>query len=304
MTEAQPIVFTSFAPEDFVQGGLIDDVDISIKDAVWTLETPPDYHSRDPVFGVKMWLSMVEDPDQVVDQWWSCGTLKAQRPCTPEGEEAAEGPLLTGGSLMRNSNFHELMKSMIEAGVPVALAKSGDLRKLIGIEVHVQRKTIKREGLEGAPREGGRTPQVLLVTKLLRMPGEKRAPKAKPAAAAGAAASRPAAAAATRARTAAPAAVATSAPISTEAAIASAAGSPAAQFDAATVAVEILSNMLESNPGGISLAAAKLAVNTELVHTYKTSLLQRNKVVALLFSPGWLAGQGVKIEEETLVLAD
>lgn len=298
-TESQSVVFTSFAAEDFVQGGLIDDVDVRIKDIVFTLEAPPDYHSREPVFGVKAWFSLLDNPEEVAEQWWSCGTRKSHHPCTPEGELVSEGHLLTGGTLMRNSNFHEFEKSLESSGFPKERSATGDLRHLIDTEIHVQRKTIKREGLAGAPREDGRAPQVLLVTKLLRMPGEKRVAKAKPAAtSAAAAASHPAAAAPARPRSAAPAA----GPLPPAPAAAHAAA-PATGFDAALVAVEILSNLLEANPDGISLAAAKLAVNTDLVHTYKTSLIQRNKVVALLFSPEWLDEQGVKIEGETLVLA-
>jgi hypothetical protein len=299
--QSQKVVFTSYAAEDFVQGGLIDDVDVAIKDIVFTLDAPPEYHSPDPVFGVRAWLSMLENPDEVVEQWWSCGTRKAHHPCTPEGELVNEGPYLTGGQLMRNSNFHEFEKSMQHEGFPKALADTGDLRHMIGVEIHVQRKTIKREGLAGAPRDDGRAPQTLICTKLIHMPGEKRVAKSKPAASAVAA--RPAAAAsAARPRTAATAtAAAPTAPPATAAPVAPPA--TPAEFNASVVAVEILSNMLEANPAGISLAAAKLAANTELVHTYQTSLLNRNKVVALLFAPAWLEEQGVRIEGEALVLA-
>ncbi len=246
------------------------------------------------MFGVKSFLSMLAEPGDIVEQWWSCGTRKNHHPCTPEGERVSEGPLLAGGTLMRNSNFHEFMKSLEGCGLPESIGESGDMRQLVGIEMHVNRKTIKREGLAGAPREDGRAPQTLLCTKILHRPGEKRMERAKPASPA-AAASKPAAAPkpAAKPRAAAP-----------ETPSAAPSAPAAAAFDAPAVALQVLSNLFEANPQGISLAAARLAANTELVHQYQASLLNRNKVTTLLFeNPDWLGGQGVRIEGETLVLA-
>jgi len=209
--------------------------------------------------------------------------------------------------MMRGSNFHHFITALEALQFPKQLTRTGDLRALITTEVHLERKPISREGLRNAPRADGRASgsDVLLPTKLMHIPGDKRVAKAKPVPAATAA--RTAAAPAARARTAAAArpaaaAAAPATPAAVEGATAAAVSAPAA-FDSSEIAMQVLSNILEGKPEGIPLAEAKLAANRELINVYNANLIQRNKVVGLLFNPDWLAAQGVAVEGETLVLA-
>lgn len=284
--------FTSINPSDAVQGGLIDDVDVAIKDLVWTLETPDGYTSREPVYGLKAYLSMASNPDEVVEQWWSAGTRKQHSPCNEERELLNEGHFLCGGPLIRGSNALEFLASLKEAGLKEEFLVH-DLRRLVGIEMHVVRKTMKREGLAGAPREDGRAMQTLVCSKIHWAPGDKRLAKAKPAAGTSAASAGATAAAAKPRAAAAAAATSTATPVEVS--------TPTTTFDANLVAVEVLSDIMMSSPEamakGIAVAAAKLAANTALVQVHKASLVQRNKVMTLLFNPEWLTGQGVAMEE-------
>lgn len=292
---AENLQFVSFCGDDFVQGGLIDNVDVVIKDIVFTKDLPSEeYRSAVPVFFAKAYLGMLDDPNVVIDQSWSCGALKDHQPVDDEGNEADEGHRLIGSAMMKGSNFHHFVQSMELNGLSKELTRSGDLRSLIGAEMHVERKTIKREGLAGAVREDGRAAgQVLLCTKMLHAPGEKRVTKARPAARTAAAARTSAAAAAPAAPAAAPAPITPPAPPTPP-------PPPPPPFDAETVAIQVLSDILTPRPDGISMAEAKLEANRELINTHKTNLIQRNKVVGLLFNPDWLAAQGITLDGDQL----
>ena len=300
--------FVSFCGDDFIQGGLFDNVDVSIRDIVFTEALPsPEYHSEFPVYFAHAYLDTMTETSEMLEGWWSCGGLKDHQIVDDEGNPAAEGHRVMGSSMMRGSNFHHFITALEALQFPKQLTRTGDLRALITTEVHLERKPISREGLRNAPRADGRASgsDVLLPTKLMHIPGDKRVAKAKPVPAATAA--RTAAAPAARARTAAAArpaaaAAAPATPAAVEGATAAAVSAPAA-FDSSEIAMQVLSNILEGKPEGIPLAEAKLAANRELINVYNANLIQRNKVVGLLFNPDWLAAQGVAVEGETLVLA-
>jgi hypothetical protein len=293
--EKEKVVFTSFDPADAVRGGLMSDVDVLVKDILWTLEPPPDYHSREPSYFLKGYLALIGEPDVVEEVWWSAGTCKAHTPCNDQGEPLNEGYRLTGGPMIQGSNALLFIKSLKDCGIDASPGShriaSGDLKQLVGLEMHVIRKVIQREGLQQAPREDGRTPPgVVLCQKIIRVPGEKRAAKPKPAAAAAAGtAARPAAAAAAAARPAA-------------AAKATAAEAPA-EVDIESLARTVLAGMMTGKPEGMLVSAARVQANRTLYSEHKLSLADRVKVIEIMLDPAWLETQGVLLEGETLVLA-
>lgn len=291
------VVFTSFDPADAVRGGLISDVDVLIKDILWTLDPPEEYHSREPNYFLKSYLVLIEDPNVVEEVWWSAGTCKAHTPCNEEGEPQNEGYRLTGGPMIQGSNALLFIKSLKDCGIDAAPGSrriaSGNLKQLVGLEMHVIRKVIEREGLQRAPREDGRTPAgVVLCQKIIRIPGEKRAAKPKPAAAAAAAtAARPAAAAAAAARPAASAKPS-----------AAAAATPGAAVDIESLAGIALADMMAAKPEGLLSSDAKVQANRFLFQKHQLSLADRTRVIEIMLDPVWLESQGVLLEGESLVL--
>lgn len=300
MSDETKVVFTSFDPADAVRGGLISDVDVLVKELVWTLDSPPEYHSREPNYFLKGYLTLIEDPNVVEEVWWSAGTRKNHTPCNDGGEPQDEGYRLTGGPMIQNSNAYLFMDSIKKCGIDAAPGShrmaSGNLKQLIGLEMHVIRKVIERDGLQRAPREDGRTPAgVVVCQKIIRVPGEKRAPKSKPAAAAASAAA--ATPSARPAATAKPAA-------STAAARPTSAAAPApTAVDTASLAGTVLADMMDAKPEGLLVTDAKVQANRVLFSQHKLSLADRSKVIELMLDPAWLETQGVLLEGETLVLA-
>jgi len=295
MADEPKVVFTSFDPADAVRGGLITDVDVLIKDLLWTMDAPPDYHSREPSYFLKGYLTPIEDPNVVEEVWWSAGTCKAHTPCGELGEPQNEGYRLTGGPMIQGSNALLFIKSLQSCGIDAAPGShriaSGDLRQLIGIEMHVIRKVIEREGLQRAPREDGRTQAgVVLCQKIIRIPGEKRAAKTKPAAAASAAAA--------AAKPAAASAAALSA-----AALSTAAAPVAKAGDTESMASVVLADMMLGKPDGLTASDARIQANRILFSIHKLGLTDRERVIAVMLDPAWLETQGVLLEGETLVLA-
>jgi hypothetical protein len=297
MADEQPtVVFTSFDPADAVRGGLISDVDVQIKELVWTLEAPPDYHSREPNYFLKGYLALIEDLNVVEEVWWSAGGKKGHTPCDDAGTPAKEGYRLTGGPMIQGSNAYFFMDSLKKCGIDAAPGShrmaSGTLKQLLDVEMHVIRKVIQREGLQNAPKEDGRTaPGVVLCQKIIRVPGEKRverAGRAKPAAAAHAAAA--AAPAAARKPDKAPAAPASPNPIH-----------PA--LDAEELAGIVLADLMGGATDGLLVSDVKVQANRTLFSAHKLSLADRAKVIETMLDPVWLETQGVLLEGETLVLA-
>lgn len=284
--EREKVVFTSLDPSDAVRGGLISDVDVRVKDIVWTLECPEGYSSREPTFFIKGYLELIAETNVFEEVWWSCGTRKNHTPCDEEGNPTDEGYRLTGGPLMQGSNAIELLDSLKKCGFPVAKLKACNLKEVVDLEMHVIRKVIEREGLQRAPREDGRTPAgVVICQKIIRVPGEKRAAKPKPAAAAAAtSAARPAA------RTAAAAKPAAAAPPA------------AATTDTESLAGIVLADLMNAKPEGLLVSDAKIQANRALFSAHKLSLVDRTKVIELMLDPIWLESQGVLLEGETLVL--
>lgn len=162
----------SFNPDTFVEGGLVDDVDMFFKEAVFCLY---DYNGKVAESVLALGIKMVDPEGKEYDQYYSAGDKKYFVPSEdgktliPTGDKAG---------LNSNTNAAKLFKSLLDAGFPVAQLNTGNLRAIEGGTYHMVRVAqAERKGLvKNAKKEGPDT--VLLVTKVVALPGEAKAPAA------------------------------------------------------------------------------------------------------------------------------
>lgn len=165
--------FASFLPEDMVQGGLIDDQDVTIKSATFAMF---DYGGKSES-GASLALRLeLEDTDGGIhEQFASLGKVATENFAPSEdgfnivqtGEKSA---------LNKGSNYEHFMTSLLAAGFPSTLLKNG-INGMDGTKVHVVRKKIERKGGNFMfQKEGGS--EVLVVTEVLSLPGEGGGKKA------------------------------------------------------------------------------------------------------------------------------
>lgn len=180
--------------DEFVQGGLLDDADVTVKRARW--ETW-DYNGKQaPIFALGLDL---EDSDgQVHNEHLSCGELRFFVP-SADGKLAV--PSGTAKKLNLNTNAVAFILSFMNAdtagAITAAFKVQGDISLLEGVKMHVIRKAQpKRAGLaivaDPATAQPGQTVREktqLLCEKVLAYVGGAAAPgavanKTAPAAAA------------------------------------------------------------------------------------------------------------------------
>lgn len=190
----------SLNPQTFIEGGLIDDFDGKVLDARFCLY---DYDGNVPGGALSLGMSVEYTDDQgakkTMDQYWSAGDKKYFTPNEDGSELVAVGDKQ---ALNMNTNAAKLLESLVKAGFPVAQLESGKITCLIGLEAHFNRVAQpKRQGLSRLnSKNPDREPSVLLISKVIKMPGGAAGPKPlggvkNQAAAAPAAQAQPAAAA-------------------------------------------------------------------------------------------------------------
>jgi hypothetical protein len=262
MAATKEVPFVSLNPDDFVQGGLSNDVDAEITEAEFTMW---DYNGAlsEPQLFVRMELK-VEGGD-VVENYWSAGKDFAP-------DEKGERPVPTGSSqfLRKNSNFDALMNSLVNnCSLPKQkLNEPGGIKLLHGASLHwVRVPAPERIGLERA--EGARKPTILIAMKVNSWPwdkGKKKAP-AKPAATG-----------------AAPTAASTTAPSAADVSAKAKTG-----LDAVLGKVE---------GGSMKLSEAKVAVFRDTANEDKEI---RNAIVRILGDEEWLVANGFILDGENVV---
>jgi hypothetical protein len=169
-----PPQYISLSPDDFTQGGLIDDIDVEIIDAAsceW------DYNGQQaagPALAVQF-----QDPNgQTHDQYYSAGKAEDWSP-----SEDGHGFISVSGKTTVNtsSNLAKLFASMVEAGFPKELLASGDVKVIIGTKCHVNQVAQERKGLIRTGKNADRPSTTLLVTKIHSLPGADTKSPAKAA---------------------------------------------------------------------------------------------------------------------------
>lgn len=160
--------------DSYVQGGIINDVDVEVVGAVWTLNGPENYHADKPPVFCKLTLKNLDDNSEATEQWWSAGPSSD---FVPTDDELRLVPTGAAEFLRKGSNFHMLHGSLVNnCGMPKDFLDSDKgIGVLLGCRFHVvQAPAAKSEGLKGAKE--GRT--VLIASKAIKTPWDKKKPAA------------------------------------------------------------------------------------------------------------------------------
>ena len=170
--KSMPKHVVKFGLEDFVQGGLVNDVDVTFKNPRFGW-TPPNYGEVLCAF----FADLEQEDGTVTEQFWSCGGKGTDLEPSEDGKRLLSD---TNTTLKKDSNFYHLLEAFSKKGVNV---KAGleDISAFDGIRAHIVRVPQKRVNpATGKPYE------VLLPTEILSSKGTGgKAPAAgKPAPAA------------------------------------------------------------------------------------------------------------------------
>ena len=168
------LIWTTFGTlnfhDTFTAGGLVDDVDVTIKKARFV---EWDYGGTIPKPSLAACFEMEDDEGNEHIQYFSGGDLKNWTP-SEDGKRLDRAGSAT--TLNDNSNLSQLITSIINAGFPENKLDE-DISIFEDMYCHVLRKAQpKRTGLI-QPEEGERARTVLLVTEIHKMPWEKKGKK-------------------------------------------------------------------------------------------------------------------------------
>lgn len=167
----------SIKPSDQQAGGLLDDVDVMMKECRFVIW---DYNGQQEP-GPALSVVYVEEDGKESTQYYSAGKLERMVPSADGlGLEAAPGTNNTG--MNDNTNASVFLRSLIEQGFPEEKIDEaeGSVAVFEGTVIHVNRVVQKRKGLQQANEK----PQSTLVcTQIKQLPWEAEQ-AAKPAKAA------------------------------------------------------------------------------------------------------------------------
>jgi hypothetical protein len=159
----------SLRPCDAVEGGgLLDDEDIRITEARFTMF---DYGGKSNAVPALQITMDRMDGTNPIQQYYSMGKATDW---TPADDGKSLLPIGKSAQLVRTSNGMLFMESVTNSGFPEDKLLDGDPSVLDGLECHVNRIAIVREGLSS-----GKDKTVLTVSKIHRLPWEKETPKGK-----------------------------------------------------------------------------------------------------------------------------
>lgn len=162
----------SLNPETFLEGGgLVDDVDVIIKDSKFTMW---DYNGKIANPAPALCLTM-EVEEEEVQQYYSMGSSKDWLPSEDGTQLFSVG---TATAIRKTSNGGIFLTSLIDAGFPVE-DLGDDISVLNGLQAHMIRVPApKRSGLKQGEKKYEQT--ILVVSEIISMPGEKKKPAGAP----------------------------------------------------------------------------------------------------------------------------
>jgi len=167
----------SLNPEDFAEGGLIDDVDVTFKECRFDTF---DYNGTvDPPVPALKAVMEVDEGDEAT-QYYSMGSPNDWTPSEDGCNLVAIGKAT---NIRMSSNGGVFLKALVDAGFP-ADKLADDISVLDGLQAHmIQVPAPKRAGLKKREREDGRefADTVLVVSEIKTLPWEKSKPKGAPA---------------------------------------------------------------------------------------------------------------------------
>lgn len=161
----------SLKPSDQVSEGLLDDMDVTFEDMVFTLEQPPNYTSQSDKVSMflKVHLKPTDGSDET-DQYYSAGDSRKFQP-SEDGKTAVR--MSGSGGMGQGTNAAVLFRSIVDAGFPEDKI-TASLTCFEGIVAHVRRIAVERKGLP--QQEGKRPSTVLAVEKIIKLPWENKSP--------------------------------------------------------------------------------------------------------------------------------
>ena len=152
----------SLNPDTFNIGGLIDDIDVEITDA---LAVEWDYNGQAPL-SPALAVEYTDVNGAAHIQYYGAGKLEDWR-----AHESGEGFVPVSGKTGFNnsSNVAMLLDSLVKAGFPKDQL-TGNVKVLIGTKCHVLQQVTERKGLIRSGPNANKQTSVLLVTKIHQLP--------------------------------------------------------------------------------------------------------------------------------------
>lgn len=164
--------YASLNPDDFIQGGLLDDVDVLFKTCRF-VEYDYDGKADKPALCLLVSMEHVEDGKTIEsEQYYSAGSLDRFQP----SEDGSHAVSVAGAKgLALGTNIAALLKSLKDTGFPMDKFGDGDMSVLDGLFAHINRVPQQvRKGLaQSDTNDKGFQRTVAIVTKIHRMPWEK-----------------------------------------------------------------------------------------------------------------------------------
>lgn len=156
----------SLLPEDWVSGGLLNDVDVDITDCTFVDDWTYNGKIETPVLALR--VTLLDENGTETIQHLSAGDLTRFIP-SPDGKRAVKAEGSTATALNNNTNCADFIASIIYCGFPKKLL-SDRVDVFEGMNVHIGRvPQKKRSGLA----DDGKSRDVMVVVKINRLPGEK-----------------------------------------------------------------------------------------------------------------------------------
>jgi len=155
--------FMSFNPDTFTSGGLIDDMDVDITDVLcvdW------DYNGNAPL-GPALAIEFTDPNGATHTQYYSAGKAEDWK-ASEDGEHFEPVSGKTG--LNMTTNLGMFINSLVTAGFPKEWL-TDSLKVLIGTKCHVLQQVTERKGLIRTGPNATRPTSVLLVSKIIQLPG-------------------------------------------------------------------------------------------------------------------------------------
>jgi len=153
----------SIKPSSFTDGGgLIDDVDATLTDIRYVMY---DYDGKadEPVPVAKTVWDVDGEEQTVMYSVGGSGDFQ------PNDTGLALESLRSRSNLTKTSKYAMFIMSLIAAGFPEPSMDDNDISCLNGTKVHLLRKAVEYKGIS---KKEGKDSNVLLVSKLISMPGE------------------------------------------------------------------------------------------------------------------------------------
>jgi hypothetical protein len=166
---AAPKAAISLAPSSFVAGGgLLNDEDVTITDAAFSLW---DYQGKSAVQVPALGIEFTDADGKAEEQYYSCGKIDHFVP-SEDGKSLV--PVADKTAISNQANAALFLGSLVNAGLPEDILAAGDITRLVGAKVHVQRVPQPKRSTDDP---GAKAKEILVVTKILALPGETGKPK-------------------------------------------------------------------------------------------------------------------------------